>query len=130
MKQKNVFKDVKFGDKFTTKGGCLAVYVESDMTQTHTLLVNIGITPIFVPFSENGKCCWQNSAQYNIVAKAEEPKDMILKACKAYCDNICERGMVGMCYHKHDNKGQMLNDFEYNECETLKLLRNEMGDRK
>jgi hypothetical protein len=47
---------------------------------------------------------------------------LILKACKCYCDDICERGMSNMCFHKHDGKGQVKNDFKYNECNELKML--------
>lgn len=51
---------------------------------------------------------------------------MVKKACKTYCDLMCERGMCGMCYHKHDHKGQIKNDFKYNECNELQLIRREM----
>lgn len=43
--------------------------------------------------------------------------------CQCYCDDICTRGMSGMCWFKHDNKGQVKNDFKYDGCNELKLLR-------
>ena len=48
------------------------------------------------------------------------------KACKIYCDNICERSRCGMCYYKYDHKAQVKNDFKYSECETLKMFRKDM----
>ena len=45
------------------------------------------------------------------------------KACKCYCDDLCEKGMCGMCYYKHDENQQIVNTFKYNECEDLKLIR-------
>lgn len=50
-------------------------------------------------------------------------KTMIEKACKCYCDDLCEKGMCGMCYYKHDENQQIVNTFKYNECEDLKLIR-------
>ncbi len=48
---------------------------------------------------------------------------MIEKICKCYCDDLCEKGMCGMCYYKHDENQQIVNTFKYNECENLKLIR-------
>ncbi len=48
----------------------------------------------------------------------------IRRACQCYCDNICEKGMSGKCFHKHDGEGQVKNTFQYNECNELKLLIN------
>lgn len=50
-------------------------------------------------------------------------KTMIEKICKCYCDDLCEKGMCGMCYYKHDENQQIVNTFKYNECEDLKLIR-------
>ena len=55
-------------------------------------------------------------------------KKLIEKACRIYCDDICTKGMCGMCYHKHDGKQQVLNNFKYNECNELQLLRREMEE--
>ena len=48
------------------------------------------------------------------------------KACKCYCDDICEKGMSNMCFHKHDGKGQVKRAFKYCECNELKMLREAM----
>jgi hypothetical protein len=53
-------------------------------------------------------------------------EEMIEKACRGYCDNMCEKGMCGMCYHKHDGRGQVKNTFKYNECNELQILINAM----
>ena len=53
-------------------------------------------------------------------------KTMIDKACKCYCDDICDKGRCGMCFYKHDNEGQVKNTFRYNECNELKLIRKAM----
>ena len=53
---------------------------------------------------------------------------MIDKACKCYCDDICDKGRCGMCFHKHDGKGQVKNTFRYNECNELKLIRKAMEE--
>lgn len=50
-------------------------------------------------------------------------KTMIEKICRCYCDDLCEKGMCGMCYYKHDENQQVVNTFKYNECEDLKLIR-------
>ena len=50
----------------------------------------------------------------------------IEKACRCYCDDICEKSRCGICYHKYDGKSQVKKDFQYNECNELKLLRNAM----
>lgn len=55
-------------------------------------------------------------------------KQVTDKACKIYCDNICERSRCGMCYYKYDHKAQVKNDFKYSECETLKMFRKDMED--
>ena len=55
-------------------------------------------------------------------------KTMIDKACKCYCDDICDKGRCGMCFHKHDGKGQVKNTFRYNECNELKLIRKAMEE--
>ena len=55
-------------------------------------------------------------------------KTMIDKACKCYCDDICDKGRCCMCFHKHDGKGQVKNDFQYNECNELKLIRKAMEE--
>lgn len=53
-------------------------------------------------------------------------KRMSDKACKIYCDDLCERSRCGMCYYKYDHKAQVKNDFKYSECETLKMFRKDM----
>ena len=55
-------------------------------------------------------------------------EEVIEKACQGYCDDMCEKGMCGMCYYKHDGKGQVKNTFKYNECYTLQILINSMKD--
>ena len=55
-----------------------------------------------------------------------ERTEMVDKACKIYCDNLCERSRCGMCYYKYDRKAQVKNDFKYSECETLKMFRKDM----
>lgn len=55
-------------------------------------------------------------------------KQMTDKACKIYCDDLCERSRCGMCYYKYDHKAQVKNDFKYSECETLKMFRKDMED--
>lgn len=49
-------------------------------------------------------------------------EEAALNACKCYCDDICEKGMCGMCFHKHDGKGQIKKSFKYNECNELKMI--------
>ena len=56
-------------------------------------------------------------------------KTMIDKACKCYCDDICDKGRCGMCFHKHDAEGQVKNSFQYNECNELKLMRKAMKEQ-
>ena len=51
-------------------------------------------------------------------------REAIDNVCKCYCDDLCEKGMCGMCYYKHDHEQQVKNTFKYNECEDLKLIRN------
>lgn len=53
-------------------------------------------------------------------------EEMIEKACRGYCDDICEKGMAGMCFHKHDGQSQVKNTFKYNECNELQILINAM----
>ena len=55
-------------------------------------------------------------------------KTMIEKACRCYCDDICDKGRCCMCFHKHDGKGQVKNGFQYNECNELKLIRKSMEE--
>ena len=55
-------------------------------------------------------------------------KAMIDKACKTYCDNLCERSRACMCYHKYDHRAQVKNNFKYCECEALKMLRKDMEE--
>ena len=53
---------------------------------------------------------------------------VIEKTCRCYCDIICDKGRCGMCFHKNDSQGQVKNDFKYNECLELKLLRNSINN--
>ena len=55
-------------------------------------------------------------------------EEMIHKACKCYCDNLCEVGMCGMCFHKHDGDYQVKSTFKYNECNALKVLIKDMSE--
>ena len=55
-------------------------------------------------------------------------KTMIDKACKCYCDDICDKGRCGMCFHKYDGEYQVKNTFQYNECNELKFLRKAMEE--
>ena len=61
-------------------------------------------------------------------AMEKQKKTLINKACKCYCDDICDKGRCGMCFHKHDNEGQVKNTFRYNECNELKLIRKAMEE--
>lgn len=53
-------------------------------------------------------------------------KTMVDKACKCYCDDLCDKSRSGMCFHKYDGKYQIKESFKYNECHTLKLMRKAM----
>ena len=92
------------------------------ISEYDTILKEIGAW-IQLPGEEGG---WDLSkveaffAGLNYKQKCDET--MIERACKAYCDNLCERGMAGMCFHKHDGQGQIKNNFKYNECNDLKVL--------
>lgn len=55
-------------------------------------------------------------------------KTMIEKACRCYCNDICDKGRCCMCFHKYDGKGQIKNDFQYNECNELKFIRKAMEE--
>ena len=50
-------------------------------------------------------------------------KSMVEKACRCYCDDLCDKGRCGMCFHKHDSEQQIKNGFKYNECNELKFIR-------
>ena len=47
--------------------------------------------------------------------------------CKCYCDDICEKGMSGMCWYKHDHLQQVKSSFKYCECNNLQMLRNSVN---
>lgn len=72
----------------------------------------------------------QSTSNQAVFIEAAEwaDKTMIEKACKCYCDDICDKGRCGMCFHKHDGKGQVKNTFRYNECNELKLIRKTMEE--
>ena len=53
----------------------------------------------------------------------------IEKACRCYCDDICDQRLCGMCFYKHDGQGQVKNSFKYNECNELKLLINGLKEK-
>ena len=55
-------------------------------------------------------------------------KTMIEKACKCYCDDICDKGRCCMCFHKYDGEYQVKNTFQYNECNELKFLQKAMEE--
>lgn len=55
-------------------------------------------------------------------------KTMIDKACKCYCDDICDKGRCGMCFHKYDGEYQIKSTFKYNECNELRLIRKAMEE--
>lgn len=57
-----------------------------------------------------------------------ENKRLVEKACKCYCDDICDKSRCGMCFHKHDGKYQIKNSFQYNECDVLKIIRKAMEE--
>lgn len=50
-------------------------------------------------------------------------KTMVERMCRCFCDVLCEKGMSGMCYYKHDYLQQTKNTFKYNECNKLKIIR-------
>ena len=50
-------------------------------------------------------------------------KTMIEKACKCYCDYICEESRSGMCFHKYDHEQQVKSTFNYTECNDLQFIR-------
>lgn len=52
----------------------------------------------------------------------------IEKACKCYCDDICDKSRCGMCFHKYDDEYQVKTTFQYNECDTLKTIRKAMEE--
>ena len=66
-----IFKGTKFGDRYKTKSGKLAVYVENRIPFIHKLLVEEGITPIEVPYMDDGTCCWQKATRFNIVKRLD-----------------------------------------------------------
>lgn len=74
-----------------------------------------------------GMIC-ENSIPIFIQGAEWADKTMIEKACKCYCDDICDKGRCCMCFHKHDDKSQVKNDFQYNECNELKLIRKAMEE--
>lgn len=53
---------------------------------------------------------------------------MIDRACKCFCDDLCEKSLCGMCFHKYDGKYQIKKSFQYNECNELQLLRKVMEE--
>lgn len=73
---------------------------------------------------------YKSSAAYDgfVMGAKWADKTMIEKACKCYCDDICDKGRCGMCFHKHDVEGQVKNSFQYNECNELKLMRKAMEE--
>jgi len=86
---------------------------------------NVFINPRLDGTEENHPWITPDQALTAIEIAMEE---MAEKACRGYCDDICEKGMCGMCYHKHDGKGQVKNTFKYNECYELQILINAMKD--
>ena len=63
------------------------------------------------------------------IAGAEwEHKRLVEKACKCYCDDICDKSRCGMCFHKYDGEYQVKNSFQYNECDVLKMIRKAMEE--
>lgn len=56
--------------------------------------------------------------------------DAVEATCKCYCDNICDYGRCGMCFHKYDNENQIKKTFQYNECNELKIIRGTLKDKK
>ena len=55
-----------------------------------------------------------------------QKKHLIDTACKCFCDDLCEKSLCGMCFHKYDGKHQIKNSFQYKECNELQLLRKTM----
>lgn len=70
----------------------------------------------------------EQAYQNALVVATTVKKEMIEKACKCFCDNICEQNMSAMCFFKHDGQGQVRNSFGYNECNELRLMRHEMEE--
>lgn len=66
-----IFKGAKFGDRYKTKSGKLAVYLENRIPFIHKLMVEQGISYIEVPYMDDGTCCWQNATRLNIVKKLD-----------------------------------------------------------
>jgi hypothetical protein len=57
-------------------------------------------------------------------------KTMIERACKCFCDDICEKSRCGMCFYKYDGEYNVKVTFKYNECPYLELIRKSMiGDK-
>lgn len=50
-------------------------------------------------------------------------REAINKACKCYCDYICEKSRCGMCFHKYDHEQQVKSTFNYTECDDLQFIR-------
>lgn len=63
-----------------------------------------------------------------ICGATEQRNIDVEKACKCYCDDICEKGMCNMCFHKNDEKGQVKKTFTYSECNELQIIRRVMNE--
>ncbi len=50
-------------------------------------------------------------------------REAINKACKCYCDHLCEKSRCGMCFHKYDHEQQVKSTFNYTECDDLQFIR-------
>ena len=50
-------------------------------------------------------------------------REAIDKACKCYCDYICEKSRSGICFHKYDSEQQVKATFNYTECNDLQFIR-------
>lgn len=70
---------------------------------------------------------FNRNKEFEEIAKWAD-KTMIERVCRCFCDDICEKGMSGMCYYKHDHLQQIKNTFRYNECNALKIIRKEIEE--
>jgi hypothetical protein len=84
----------------------------------------------FIEYDDCGDVCDDKDFIEKAFIEGAEWADrtMIEKACRCYCDDICDKGRCCMCFHKHDGKGQVKNNFQYNECNELKLIRKAMEE--
>ena len=78
-------------------------------------------------YGEDTKYLIAKSQAFLVGAKWAD-KTMIDKACKCFCDSLCDISGCGMCFYKYDEKHQIKSSFQYNECNNLKVMRRIMEE--